>query len=285
MSVDKKFHHRVFQHIGTMLVFVAATANAQSSSDAHPYLSSKFSIDVGVFMPQSTFKIGVGGTVDPAPFDPIDFETELRSDVDEEIAAIQFNWRFGEKWSLRAQYMEWNDRSSAVLANDVEWGDVTFGAGTGVGAGLDTSVTRLFFGRQFSVSDRHEFGLGLGGHVLDISAFIEGNAIVNGVADGFHTEVVSTSGLVPNIGGWYMYAFSERWAFTSRLDWLGADIGDYDGHIINASAGVNLNIAKHFGAGLNYNWLELDFGISDPNWHGDLNSRSHGFYAYLSAHW
>ena len=48
---------------------------------------------------------------------------------------------------------------------------------------------------------------------------------------------------------------------------------------------MNLNIAKHFGAGLNYNWLELDFGISDPNWHGDLNSRSHGFYAYLSAYW
>jgi len=125
-----------------MLVFVAATANAQSSSDAHPYLSSKFSIDVGVFMPQSTFKIGVGGTVDPAPFDPIDFETELRSDVDEEIAAIQFNWRFGEKWSLRAQYIEWSDRSSAVLANDVEWGDITFGAGTGVGAATARALAK-----------------------------------------------------------------------------------------------------------------------------------------------
>jgi hypothetical protein len=240
---------------------------------------------VGVFVPQSTFEIGVNGSIDPGFTAPIDFEEQFRSDVDEEIAAIQFNWRFGEKWSLRAQYMEWNDRASAVLADDVEWGDITFGAGTGVGAGMDMSVTRLFFGRQFSVSDTHEFGLGLGGHVLDISAFIEGNAIVNGVPDGFRTELVSTDGLVPNIGGWYMYSFSPRWAFTSRLDWLGADIGDYDGYIINASAGLNFKISKHFGVGLNYNLLELDFGISDPSWNGELNSRSHGFFAYLGAYW
>jgi len=268
-----------------MLVFAAATANAQSSSDAHPILSSKLSVDVGLFMPHGTFEIGVAGTIDPLIIEPIDFEKVFRSDVDEGIASIQFNWRFGEKWSLQGQYVEWSDRSSSVLANDVEWGDITFGAGTGVGSGLDMSVTRLFFGRKLSVSDKHEFGLGLGGHVLDISAFIEGNAIVNGVADGFHTEVVSTSGIVPNIGGWYVYSFSERWAFTTRLDWLGADIGDYDGHIINASAGVNLSIAKHFGVGLDYNLLELDFGISDPNWRGELTSQSHGFYAYLTAHW
>ena len=57
-----------------MLVFASATANARSSSDGNPYLNSKFSIDVGVYAPNGTFEIGVVRMVDPAPFDPIDFE-------------------------------------------------------------------------------------------------------------------------------------------------------------------------------------------------------------------
>ena len=283
--MNNKRANRAPQMLGLILIFSVTIANAQSSSDTHPLLDSRFSIDAGVYAPNGTFKVTVAGTIDPAPFDPIDFEKEFRSDVEEEIAAIQFIWRFGQKWSLRAQYVEWNDRSSATLANDVEWGDITFGAGTGVGAGLDMSVTRLFFGRKFSSSDKSEFGLGIGGHVLDVSAFIQGNAIVNGVPDGFHSEIVNTSGIVPNIGGWYTHSLSPRWAFTSRLDWLGADIGDYDGQIINAAVGVNFKVAQHFGLGLNYNYMELDFGINDSNWRGDLVSRSHGFYAYLSAYW
>ncbi len=103
--------------------------------------------------------------------------------------------------------------------------------------------------------------------------------------DGLQREIFKTSGVVPNIGGWYTHSLSPRWAFTSRLDWLGADIGDYDGQIINAAIGVNWKIAKHFGLGLNYNYMELDFGIKDSSWRGDLVSRSHGFYAYLSAYW
>jgi len=84
----KKFRRRVFQYVGTMMVFAAATANARSSSDGNPYLNSKFSIDVGVYAPNGTFEIGVAGTVNPAPLDPIDFEKAFRSDVEEEIAAI-----------------------------------------------------------------------------------------------------------------------------------------------------------------------------------------------------
>ena len=276
---------RKIAHAAVVLLAVAPLVAWAQSQDVHPLLDGTFNVDVGMFFPESTFEISVEGTIDPAPFEPIDFEGALGSDIDEQLGAVEFFWRFGDKWSLRAQYMAFEDRSSAALQEDVEWGDITFGAGTGIGAGLDTTITRLFLGRSFSKNDRREFGLGFGGHVLDISAFIEGNAIINGVPDGFRTDRVETSGVVPNLGAWYMHSFSSRWALTSRLDWLGADIGKYDGQIINFSIGTNFRLFKHVGIGLNYNWLEIDFGVDDDDWKGDLETRSHGLFAYVSAYW
>jgi len=269
--------------IGLLVPYTSSVS--QSESGAHPFLDSPFVIDAGMFFPESDFRVTVKGTIDLDPFDPIDFEETLGSDIDEEIGAIQFTWRFGEKWSLSAQYMSFEDRTSAVLTEDVEWGDITFGAGTGVGAGLDTTITRLFFGRQFRHDDRQEFGIGVGAHLLDMSAFIEGDAVINGVPDGFRTEVVETNGLLPNLGAWYIYSFSPRWAFKTRLDWLGADIGKYSGQIINAALGINFRVFKHVGIGLNYNWLELDVEVDDDPWQGELVTRSRGFFVYLSAYW
>jgi len=270
---------------GWFLAFITVTAHAQSSSDAHPYLTNGFRVDAGMFFPDSDFEITVKGSVDLQPLDLIDFDASLQSDISESIGALQFSWRFSDKWSLWGQYLEWNDRSTAVLTEDVVWGDITFGAGTGVGAGLDTTITRVFFGRSFRKDNRHEFGVGFGGHILNISAFIEGNAIINGVPDGFRTEVVNTNGVLPNLGAWYIHSWSQRWAFVSRLDWLGADIDKYDGHIINASLGVNYSFGKHFGIGLNYSFLELDVNVDDTNWQGSLTSTSQGAFAYLSGYW
>lgn len=86
-----------------LLTLPVATTQAQSASDAHPYLDGKFAVDLGVYFPESTFKISVAGSADIEPFAPIDFESQLQSNISEEIAAIEFAWRFGEKWSLRAQ--------------------------------------------------------------------------------------------------------------------------------------------------------------------------------------
>ena len=81
---------------------------------------------------------------------------------------------------MRGQYFGVDNNSQVSLEEDVEWGDVVFNEGTFVGAGSDYQVTRLFFGRTFKSTDRRELGLGLGGHILDISAYINGNATIDG---------------------------------------------------------------------------------------------------------
>ena len=186
---------------------------------------------------------------------------------------------------MRGQYFRVDSNTRATLEEDVEWGDVVFNEGTSVGAGHDYQVTRLFFGRTFKATNSRELGIGIGGHMLDISAHIKGNATIDGVDVGFWQERASISQPLPNIGAWYMHAFSEKWAATIRVDWLSASFDKYDGHIINSALNVGYAVTDHFGIGLAYNFFEIDLKVDDPDWTGRIVSRFDGPYLSLTGYW
>lgn len=274
------------------LILLPTLAQGQAAQEIHPYLGSKFFTSVGIFLPDRDMRLGLESTIDieipgpePAPYKTIDFEETFSFSDSDETFAAEIGWRFGEKWQLRGQYFRVDSDSKATLEEDVEWGDVVFSEGTFVGAGTDFQITRLFFGRSFRSTDTSELGLGLGTHILDISAFINGNATIDGIDVGYHQERASVSAPLPNFGAWYMHAFSEKWAATIRADWLSASIDQYDGHIINAAVNVGYAINDHFGIGLAYNFFEINLRIDDDDWSGRIISRFDGPYLALAGYW
>ena len=198
---------------------------------------------------------------------------------------MNFAWRFGEKWELGAQYFQSDGQRQAALEEDIEWGEFVFGAGTGVTAGIDFTVLRAFFGRNFDSADHHDFGIGLGIHYLEIGAFIEGLAILNGQQAGFRRESVKAAAPLPNVGAWYVRSLSDRWAMRLRLDWFAAEVGDYDGELINASAGLNFQLFDHVGLGVSYNFFELDVGVSKRGWRGEVKTIYDGLFVHASVYW
>jgi len=64
-----------------------------------------------------------------------------------------------------------------------------------------------------------------------------------------------------------------------------ADIGDFDGLLVNASPGVNFQAYEHFGIGLNYNYFELDVSVDKSNWRGDIETTYDGIYVYASVYY
>lgn len=119
--------------------------------------------------------------------------------------------------------------------------------------------------------------------MLDITAFIEGTIIING-GTASARESVSESAPLPNIGAWYRYSISPRWAFRARFDLLSASVGDYEGLLVNASLGVNYQAFRHFGIGVAYNYFELDVSIKKASWRGDIEAIFDGPYVYVSAY-
>ena len=232
----------------------------------HPYLASKFFASVGLFLPDQSMKLGLAGSIDvpePEVQGSVDFSETLGIRTSDETFSAEVGWRFGSKWQLRGQYFRVDNHSRTTLDDDVGWGDYVFNSGTSVGAGTDMQITRLFFGRKFAATAAREYGIGLGGHILDLSAFINGNATVNGGDVGFVEERASASAPLPNVGAWFVYAFSPRIAARVRADWLSADYDIYDGHIVNAAASIGYSVTDHFGIGIAYNLFDIDFNVYD----------------------
>ena len=259
-------------------------AQAQEQSDVHPYLTEKFFIDVGIYFPDRQFAIRVDSTL-PGPIDPIDLEGDFGLRKSDEIFSLDFGWRFGEKWQFEGQYFTASGARAVALEEDVTWGGVVFQAGTGVKAGQDFSLVRAFFARRFESSEKHEFGIGAGLHWLEFGAFIQGNIIIGNGDTAFRRESVKAVAPLPNVGAWYMHSLSPKLALTTRIDWFGASIDEYDGTLVNASLGLNYQALEHFGVGLNYNVFELNVDIKKSNWSGNANISYKGPYAYLSFYW
>src|SRR5690606_40893899 len=69
----------------------------------HPMLEDDFIFTVGGFFPQKEFKISVDGET---ANQEIDFDRDAAVVDSEATGALQFRWRFGEKWMLAGQRSE-----------------------------------------------------------------------------------------------------------------------------------------------------------------------------------
>ena len=265
-----------------MTLLMAAPIVAFAQDEQHPAISSKYLLDVGVFFPEKTVNFGAGVRVPGNG--GIDFGSEFGLDKTDDLFAIDLTWRFGEKWSLAAQHFRASGGRQAVLEEDIEWNNVVFGAGSSVEAGSKFSVYRLFAGRSFGNDERSDYGVGAGLHWLEVSASISGNIFVNNNV-AFTREAVSAAAPLPNIGAWYYYSFSPRWAFKARGDWFSASIDEYDGSLVNLQVAINYAWFRNGGIGLAYNYLEFDAGVDNSTWQGNVDLVYEGPFAFVSIYW
>ena len=261
-----------------MSLINVAVANDE---DVHPLMTSGISIDVGAFLPVRELDLSVNGTF--GENEEIDFDTGLNLRNSDAVFSGELAWRFRSRWSFLAQYFKSSDSASATLEEDIEWGDIIFGAGTTVSAGTSFTLTKLFVGRHWDLSgNRHDIGVGGGIHWLSLNSFIEGTIIENGIPIEIR-QTARTEGPLPNLGVWYRYSISPRWAFRSRFDVLKANVGRYDGLLLNAALGVNFQAFEHVGLGASYNYFELDVKVDQSDWRGKVETIYDGAYIYLSA--
>lgn len=257
---------------------------AQDAEDVHPFLIKKYIFNAGVYFPDRSFKVGIDAST-PSPTPQFDVSEQFKLSESETTESFEFAWRFAERWVARGQYFSVGGSKSLTLDEDVEWGDYTFGAGTGISGGVDVSITRLFAGYSLRHDGVQEFGVGAGVHRLDLGVFISGQAIINNNPPESVERHASTVGPLPNLGGWYLRSLSKRWALFTRLDWLSASIDKYDGSILNAALGINFAVSPHFGIGASYNYFEIDLTINDTSWTGTAEQRIDGPFVYLTATW
>jgi len=240
---------------------VASAQESGSSGKYHPFLSDNFQIGLGVYQPNYDHKIGANPNTGGSPGESLDAPDSLS------VGLLSFRWRYTKNWSFQGNYWDVDSESEHFLTESFEFEDEVFEAGLFVKAGVDTSITRLFWGRSFFRRPSTDWGVGLGLHWLDIDVFVEGE--VQPVAE-FRRETASASAPLPNLGIWYMYSWSPKWVVTTRLDWLDVTFDEYSGSMYDLSVGVNYQMSDHFGIGLAVIAFRLDVQIDSTDWRGDL---------------
>jgi hypothetical protein len=236
--------------------------------DWHPTLSDTFTASLGAMRSADSFRIEANAPGNPG--DDIDFGDSLGVSKHSTFFNGQLRWKFGnsKKWSLSGQYFSNNAKGGAELTEDLEWNGNTYLAGTYAEAGIKLAVARLFFGYSFVKNDRSDFGAGVGIHNLDINSYLKGEILTQDGSREIQRAGVSAKQILPNIGAWYGFAPGKRWLVHGRVDWISANIGDYDGTLWNATAGVNFQAWRHVGFDLSWQYFNLNVGINKSDWNG-----------------
>ncbi len=271
---------------GILVLMFSGTVLAQDF-EYHPALSDNFTIMLGAFKSDNAFKISAAGSIEDAIEDTIDFDDSVGVDHSSTLVNAALRWKFGKnrKWSLWGQYFNNDASGEAVLTENVEWQDVIFREGTLVGAGVDLAVTRLFIGRSFVKNQQHDFGIGVGLHNLDLSVFIEGDIKIDDESTEFFRGDAENSQPLPNIGAWYQFSPSRKWLIHARVDWISANIGDYDGTLWNTNVGINYQAFRHVGFDLSYQFFELNLKIDKTDWQGEVDMTYDGPVLAVTFNW
>ena len=263
----------LFLFLGTSL-FSQEINNKDLKTDIenkHPLLANRFTFYAGVYSSTKGIKIGVNGESDNKI---IDFSEKADLNDNEITLFLNFNWRFARMWTLSAEYFGVKNGISKRIDEDFEWGDQIYNGGAGIELGSNLNMYRVMFGRTISKGQKHELGVGLGSHILDIKTFIEGDAYINNEETGEGAEVnfernsVSIVAPLPNIGAWYFYAPTQKWMLTARVDWFALTIGEYSGSLWNLGAGANYQFHKNIGVGLKYRYFDFTAKVDKDNWDG-----------------
>lgn len=274
--------------LSALLAIAVPASSMAQDYEYHPILSDNFVATLGAMKSSNSFELSSEGLVaDPGFGEDIDFGNDLGVSDSSTLLNGQLRWKFGSQrmWSVWAQYFSNDATGKAKLKEDVAWEDVIFREGTNAEAGVKMTIARAFVGRSFYKNEQNDFGAGIGLHYIDLSAYIEGEIIINDDTTGPFRVDSSANAPLPNIGAWYNFSPAKNWLLHSRVDWISANIGDYDGGLWNASAGINYQVMRHFGLDLSWQYFNLHVDIDKTDWVGSAKMTYSGPVVSATFSW
>jgi hypothetical protein len=246
----------------------------------HPFFYNKFQFDAGAFIPTKIVKFSANGST---PNGMIDFSKNFDFNNNEITPQLGFKWLFSRKWQLYFEYFSINNSHKSKLEEDISFGDITFKKGSYVEGGYKINMLRIFVGRTFFESQKHQFGAGLGVHALRIGPYIEGEIHINEDETSFERINLKTNAPLPNIGIWYYFSPNAKWLISTKADWFGISLGDYSVKLWDISAGVNYQLFKNIGIFANYKFFKTEARVNKNNWNGKFSFKFNGPAIGLTA--
>jgi hypothetical protein len=255
---------------------VATSALAQSSSGAQGLLNDKWVINLGGFVYGTSLDARLNGQSSTNPgidvdstFGKADDATRVRADV---------LWRITPEHRVRVMYFDNSVTRSKVLANDVQWGDYTFLAGSR--ADFKQSFDALEFAYEYAFVRRptYEVAASLGVH------YITGPGCATPPCVATATSKASALPMpLPVIGlraGWVV---APNWYVDAQGQFFKVKVGDYDGNWSDLRVGATWMFHRNYGVGLAYNRFASNLDVTKTDFNGELKLGYSGAQVYLTG--
>jgi len=185
-------------------------------------------------------------------------------------------------------YFDNSQTRSRVLAEDVEWGDYTFLAGSSAEFRQEFKVYSLAYEWAFMRSPTYEVAATLGVHYMDMQFSLSGT--VNGTdPDGTpiggvtRTRSSDLPAPLPMIGLRAGWAVAPNWYVDTQVQFFKVKIDEYDGRWTDARIGATWMFHRNYGVGMGYNWFGTRLDVEKNDFNGRLKLGYSGLQLYLTG--
>ena len=244
------------------LALLPGVASAGPFNGMHPLQSDRLSIGIGAHWPDISGYYEIDYP-DGGDGSNVDLDDDAGLDDNEVQAAASLTWRLSNNTRIQGEYFDVGLSAKDTISRDLNIGDLEIEAGASLKTDYDMDIARAFFGYSFVKTDTTELGAGVGLHYISLDLSVKGNAYIGNTTVLEAERSIDEWAIVPNVGGYANYAFSPKWLVGARVDWMSADVDDYDGTLWNAEAHVQYQMSDHFGVGLAYRYLDFELAAND----------------------
>jgi hypothetical protein len=244
-----------------------------ASTDNETADSDRFNVAVGTYfvtrtnsqirLDQDIGLVTVGTT--------IDWETDLGGDTTEIAPRVDGFYRFTPTQRMDYSWYRVNRSGEAVTQRDLEFGNVSFPAGSTINSKFSTNTAKLAYTYSFFRAPVIETGFSLGLHVTQLEASLAATGL--GLS-----ESTTTTAPLPVFGFRLDYSPAPRWWVRGRYELFFLDKMDvYRGSLNDFSLAIEHQTFRHVGFSFGLNRNNLDLEVNKDTQRGKFNTLTSGF--------
>lgn len=262
-----------------MIVVAALALAAATVACADPLGDERFTLAFGIF--DSDFDTRL--RVDSPELElgtRFGLEDDLDLDERDRFARFDAALRLADRHRLSFTYFDAKREHSARLQRELRFGEITYDLDARVTGGLEAEIAEVLYRYAVVSRERMRAEILFGVHQLTLTARL--SAELAGEEPRSGEGRAGAKGPLPVLGASFYWQLAERWRYEFQAQALKAELGDFDGTIVDVRTGLVYELARHLDLGLYYNYFDLDLSLQKPEWTGELDFRYHGPQAVVT---
>lgn len=220
------------------------------AEEAYPNLYRRASLSLGLAA-YSNFDTTLRVDSDALVGAVVDLEDTLGVDDSSSVARLDGHYSFSRRHRIDLSFYNIDRDGTRTVQDDLNFGEITIPAGSGVKTSFDTSILKLAYRYNFVADTRTVIGASFGFHTMGLDIAMQTTA-------GTLSETFRQALPLPVLGLHGEYALSEKWRLLASVEILRINLDPFEGYLADNRLALEHDTWEHFGWGIGTNNFTID---------------------------